>query len=188
MKSQYNKQTNTIKEIPVGYYEPTGTDHDSYVEYIASLKEYPCHNSCKWSDGQVVEEEVDYRLMDSNKWFLCTCDCGWQDSSEFSGGGGQIADTGDYDDACCPRCGNKNINIDEDDILSTGIICVPIKDAPDKISEYWDSVPIPPQPVEGKGEDEKQVLISRLKELKKYHIDPYNLGDMGEIGQIIDKL
>lgn len=31
-------------------------------------------------------------------------------------------------------------------------------------------------------------LIDRLNELKKYHISPYNLGDEGEMSEIIDKL
>lgn len=38
------------------------------------------------------------------------------------------------------------------------------------------------------GESELQTIIDRLKYLKPLHIMPYNLGDMGEISQLLDKL
>lgn len=38
-------------------------------------------------------------------YFVCECQsCGEVFSSRDCGGGGQIADTGDYDDAYCPHC------------------------------------------------------------------------------------
>ena len=38
-------------------------------------------------------------------YYLCECQsCGEVFSSRDCGGGGQIADTGDYDDAYCPHC------------------------------------------------------------------------------------
>src|SRR6185503_2321145 len=45
-------------------------------------------------------------LPDSEKkWFNAKCEsCGWFGSSEYLLGGGQIADTGDYDDTYCPIC------------------------------------------------------------------------------------
>lgn len=39
-------------------------------------------------------------------YYVCECqNCGEVFSSRDCGGGGQIADTGDYDDAYCPHCG-----------------------------------------------------------------------------------
>ncbi|QWL69371.1 hypothetical protein HQ397_03995 [Aeromonas hydrophila] len=39
-------------------------------------------------------------------YYVCECQsCGEVFSSRDCGGGGQIADTGDYDDAYCPHCG-----------------------------------------------------------------------------------
>jgi hypothetical protein len=32
------------------------------------------------------------------------CACGWRGLSEECAGGGQIADTGDYEDPLCPKC------------------------------------------------------------------------------------
>jgi hypothetical protein len=36
-------------------------------------------------------------------------ECGWIGSSKDAGGGGQIADTGDYHDICCPCCHSKDM-------------------------------------------------------------------------------
>lgn len=36
--------------------------------------------------------------------------CGWKGMSSLCDGGGQIADTGDYDDVICPKCGRQTIN------------------------------------------------------------------------------
>ena len=47
-----------------------------------------------------------------NKYFTAKCiDCGWSGSSKFLMGGGQIADTGDYNDCYCPIC--ESIEIEE---------------------------------------------------------------------------
>lgn len=49
------------------------------------------------------------------KWYVCECEkCGWIGSSEHVGGGGAIADTGDYDDIYCPMCGSGYIADDVD--------------------------------------------------------------------------
>ena len=43
-------------------------------------------------------------------YFTCECPkCGWWGSSKLLCGGGQIADTGDYDDAYCPVCNNADL-------------------------------------------------------------------------------
>lgn len=50
-------------------------------------------------------------------YFLCHCECGHMFSSGSADGGHAIADTGDYEDIICPKCGNidppeaDNINI-----------------------------------------------------------------------------
>ena len=45
-----------------------------------------------------------------NSFYTAKCDkCGWWGSSKFLNGGGQIADTGDYADSCCPVCGNVDV-------------------------------------------------------------------------------
>jgi predicted RNA-binding Zn-ribbon protein involved in translation (DUF1610 family) len=42
------------------------------------------------------------------KWYAVTCPkCGWKGSSRDCDGGEQIADTGDYNDPLCPRCGSN---------------------------------------------------------------------------------
>ena len=43
---------------------------------------------------------------------LCQC-CGWLGSSGDCDGGGQIADTGDYGDLYCPKCGQIEPNESE---------------------------------------------------------------------------
>ena len=47
--------------------------------------------------------------------YTAECDkCGWWGSSKFLGGGGAIADTGDYSDCFCPVCGNTEIDEKEE--------------------------------------------------------------------------
>jgi hypothetical protein len=41
----------------------------------------------------------------NRNYYFCRCEnCGWEGSSEYLYGGGQIGDTGDYGDAFCPVC------------------------------------------------------------------------------------
>lgn len=48
---------------------------------------------------------------DDTKHTYCKCDkCNWEGSSKYLLGGGQIADTGDYDDSYCPVCGSTEID------------------------------------------------------------------------------
>jgi hypothetical protein len=43
-------------------------------------------------------------------WYNAECEsCGWYGSSQYLDGGGQIADTGDYNDCYCPWCGSTAI-------------------------------------------------------------------------------
>lgn len=53
-----------------------------------------------------------YKLCSPESKFNTTecIECGWYGSSELLDGGGQIADTGDYDDCYCPVCGNSDLN------------------------------------------------------------------------------
>lgn len=45
-----------------------------------------------------------------NRWFAECEKCGWIGSSLVMNGGGQIADTGDYSDAYCPKCHSIHFN------------------------------------------------------------------------------
>lgn len=46
----------------------------------------------------------------ASNYYLASCKCGWWGCSELLLGGGPIADTGDYDDCCCPFCYNNDID------------------------------------------------------------------------------
>lgn len=60
---------------------------------------------------------------DEKKWFPMECEvCGWIGSSEHSAGGGQIADTGDYDDPLCPCCFSRNVDETDNDQPATSWI------------------------------------------------------------------
>jgi hypothetical protein len=57
----------------------------------------------KFIKSNVSKEDV------KNNFYTVKCEkCGWWGSSKFLEGGGQIADTGDYDDCYCPVCGNAD--------------------------------------------------------------------------------
>jgi predicted RNA-binding Zn-ribbon protein involved in translation (DUF1610 family) len=46
----------------------------------------------------------------SSRYYNVKCEkCGWYGSTEFVDGGGQIADTGDYNDIFCPACGSVDL-------------------------------------------------------------------------------
>lgn len=52
-------------------------------------------------------------LVDENnrRWYNAECqNCKWHGSSKYLGGGGAIADTGDYSDIYCPYCGSSDID------------------------------------------------------------------------------
>ncbi len=62
-----------------------------------------------------MEEKEQYvlRTIDTDKWYWCKCtNCGWEDSSEFAGGGAPLGDTGDHTDPCCPICHCTDLNGD----------------------------------------------------------------------------
>ncbi len=45
------------------------------------------------------------------RWWVGICrKCGWEGLSRDAVGGRQIADTGDYDDVCCPQCDKHGIH------------------------------------------------------------------------------
>lgn len=53
---------------------------------------------------------------DDKKHYPSECThCGWIGSSEQLHGGGQIADTGDYDDVYCPICGSRDLDDPDND-------------------------------------------------------------------------
>lgn len=82
MKAKYNAAGNYLEELP-GMQKssvenilggaPTGVDYeimdelmDKYLAHKNSLRRIPCHPSCvgKWSDGQILTEDVDYVVGD----------------------------------------------------------------------------------------------------------------------------
>jgi hypothetical protein len=108
------------------------------------------------------QTEYVLRIIDTNKWYWCKCEaCGWEDSSEYAGGGHPIADTGDHTDPCCPVCGSYKL--DGEPVCEfeqySGIIAVkipldvylkPYKWAVDRMVELEEEKrwPLSPTPVE----------------------------------------
>lgn len=75
----------------------------SGVEWILQHPEILALEGCHKTEWVIIESKDNY--------YPCECDvCGWSGSSEYLLGGGQIADTGDYDDTYCPCCGNKSVD------------------------------------------------------------------------------
>jgi hypothetical protein len=61
------------------------------------------------------------RYFNPKEWYWCKCkNCDWEDSSEFAAGGEAIADTGDFNDPCCPICYSKEIDGEETVIVPDG--------------------------------------------------------------------
>ncbi len=59
-----------------------------------------------------------YTEIELRTWYLCKCpQCGWRGLSRDCAGGGQFADTGDYNDVVCPVCieQEKWIPVEDDD-------------------------------------------------------------------------
>jgi hypothetical protein len=81
---------------------------NEYNEWLSSGIHVPDEHL--WYFEGVDRDESEFETYDSNKWFLAKCEkCGWIGSSEKLLGGGQIADTGDYEDGYCPKCESKGI-------------------------------------------------------------------------------
>lgn len=111
---------------------------ERHTNYEAMLLRYPVSG---WQPeaGKTYKEGVDFRVFDSDKWDWCVCEkCGWSDSGEYALGGGQIADTGDHSDVCCPKCGSIYLEGENPECIPesySGIVAVPIPAppaAPDK--------------------------------------------------------
>lgn len=51
-----------------------------------------------------MAEILKYTAQQLKTSYPVKCSCGWRGLSEDCAGGGQIADTGDYDDPLCPKC------------------------------------------------------------------------------------
>lgn len=57
-------------------------------------------------------------IFKTKKHYWCKCEkCGWEDASENAIGGGQIADTGDYDEVYCPICGSTDLDGDSKHVI-----------------------------------------------------------------------
>ena len=58
----------------------------------------------------LFEYKILNALYPKQTYFALECKCGWMGMSHLADGGGQIADTGDYDDLYCPKCGSPNMD------------------------------------------------------------------------------
>ena len=48
----------------------------------------------------------EYSEAELRQWWIALCNkCKWKGLSRDCAGGGTIADTGDFDDVLCPKCG-----------------------------------------------------------------------------------
>jgi len=78
---------------------------------------YPVYHPKKGQPTNFVGKVLN--SIDKNNHWFAKCDkCGWMGSSGAMEGGGQIADTGDYDDVCCPKCRSKELT-ELDDFMDT---------------------------------------------------------------------
>lgn len=68
-------------------------------------------------------EAPTYTEEELKKWWIAVCpECKWSGLSRDCGGGGQIADTGDYDDPVCPECSKRDkwVPVDAEDEQQNG--------------------------------------------------------------------
>lgn len=59
---------------------------------------------------------------DAGKYWKAQCpECHWVGPSKYCGGGGPIADTGDYSDITCPVCGHDVDDADDDELKPNAV-------------------------------------------------------------------
>lgn len=69
-------------------------------------------------ESTYFEYKVLTAVYPRDTYFPVKCEkCGWESWSHLADGGGQIADTGDYSDVYCPKCGS----LDLDDIAQDNL-------------------------------------------------------------------
>ena len=96
-------------------------DYNTASEILSMVQVYTKHNEGNYfTDEQIDIIKKSFQPLspeDDKKWWLGHCQiCGWWGSTELCGGG-QIADTGDYDGPYCPICGSDEIaDVDEENI------------------------------------------------------------------------
>ena len=82
-------------------------DFDALQAALSSIK----------AENEKLKEAKVKRIVPTDSYFVAECErCGFKASSKDWLGGGQIADTGDYDDVYCPVCGSIECGEAEDDI------------------------------------------------------------------------
>lgn len=83
---------------------------------ITFSRVFPAYHPKKGQPTYFVEKILN--SVSKNNYFFVQCDkCGHKCSSQVMEGGGQIADTGDYNDILCPKCFSNeysDINLIED--------------------------------------------------------------------------
>lgn len=62
------------------------------------------------------------KICDDNYWEAICPNCFWQGSTKDCDGFGSLADTGDYDDGYCPKCGTSIEELDSKTYLLRYII------------------------------------------------------------------
>jgi len=115
----------------------------------------------------------------------CT-DCGWIGSSGHLDGGYAIGQTGDYADVSCPSCGSMNIE-ETDKVQPADQLFERLEKATGKIKyfrEFYERSQEEKYVIELQGKP----LIDKLHSLKTLHVNPYNLGEEGEVGRTIEQL
>lgn len=92
-----------LKSYLITHIDPNDPSQWDWIETINRLTQ----------NLQIAEKSYRWASVDEQKkgYYTAECEkCGWWGSSVLLDGGGQIADTGDYDDPYCPVCGNKDLD------------------------------------------------------------------------------
>ena len=82
-KYQYNAQSRTLKQV---IEKPDSFDYlnephklENYYWGEKNLPSYPAEALGNLPDKKILVEDVDFRFMDTNKWYWCKCEkCGWE--------------------------------------------------------------------------------------------------------------
>lgn len=79
------------------------------MKRITFSRTFPAYHPKAGQPTHFVEKLLN--SISKRDYFFCECKhCGYMGSSATWDGGGQIADTGDYFDICCPKCESSDYN------------------------------------------------------------------------------
>lgn len=78
------------------------------MKVIMVSRTFPAYHPKAGQPTYFVEKILN--VTDKHNYYFVKCEkCGWMGSSNLCAGGGQIADTGDYEDCLCPKCFNSSL-------------------------------------------------------------------------------